>query len=264
MKNIILEINKNDCIGDSVGKHNFNFLSLDSNICNLSSTFYNIPYNYKKLFLEYESYIPTLTAAYNEYNSGSMFRYDLCETTVNLMSSFWGKHEFTVSLNTNISFDYDPNFIGLITNNLSIPLADRKNNFITLEKKCTEYLNVNFNPTTFLKNTTAHVIACYFSNIQYKDGTTTPNMSSVVSFTPNINIDAFQTINFTNNNGNLSKFIEYNVTKPSVHISGFYIFSYANLGSGNKWALIRVLPENTLKDLELSIEYSSTATSTLI
>lgn len=257
MKKFIIEIDKNDCVGDSAGKHNFNLLSLDSNICNLSSTFYNIPFNYKKLFSEYESYIPVLTTAYTEYNTGSMFRYDLCYTATQIMSSFWNKHEFTVSLNTNMSFDYDDSIIGIISNNTSIEIEDRRTQFLNLETKCKDYLNLNFNASNFLPRTTAHIVACYFSNIQYKDETASPNMSASVSFKPDLNSVDFNTIPYVNSGGNLTKSVDFEITKPSVHINGFYMFSYSNLGSGKTWALMRVLPDNTLTDLNLKINYQT-------
>ena len=40
-RKLTLIINPEECVGDSLAKHNFNFLSLDSVTCNLSSLFFS-------------------------------------------------------------------------------------------------------------------------------------------------------------------------------------------------------------------------------
>jgi hypothetical protein len=156
-----------------------------------------------------------------------------------------------------MSFDYDNSIIGIISNNPSIKIEDRRNQFLNLETKCKDYLNLNFNASNFLPRTTAHIVACYFSNIQYKDGTASPNMSASVSFDPDFNSVNFSNIPHINIGGNLTKSVSFEITKPSVHVNGFYIFSYSNLGSGGTWALMRVLPDDTLTNLNLKIDYQT-------
>ena len=47
---LVYNISLNDCVGDSVSKHNYNVLSLDTAICNLSSAFFNVQNNYLSIF----------------------------------------------------------------------------------------------------------------------------------------------------------------------------------------------------------------------
>ena len=57
MSNRILtqEIYREDCVGDSSGKHNYNLLSLDTTICNLSSQFFISNNNFYTIFNDFIS-----------------------------------------------------------------------------------------------------------------------------------------------------------------------------------------------------------------
>ncbi len=91
MKTVIYNINENECVGDSVAKHNSNVLALDSSVCNLESTFYSIEDNYYKFFKNYYDNISKFKTAYDEYNDKSIFRYKLANATTQTMSSYWNK-----------------------------------------------------------------------------------------------------------------------------------------------------------------------------
>jgi hypothetical protein len=214
MRSFTFEIKKDECVGDSVGKHNYNLMSLDTKLCNLSSTFFTIQDNYKKYFDDYVSYIPTLTTAYNQFNSKEMFRYKLVNATVQTMSSYWNRHQFSVQLNTNISRTYSSVSIGSFT----------KSDFQSLCSACFNYLNNNFPPQNFMLSTTAHVIAYYYTSLQ-------PIMENSVVVTAN-----------PENFSSTQRDMNVSLTKAPISISGMNIFSFSNI-SRNDWALTRVLPE---------------------
>lgn len=214
MRTITFQINKDECVGDSVAKHNSNFLALDTSVCNLSSSFFNIRDNYKKHFDDFVSYIPTLTTAYNQFSTKEMFRYKLVSTASNLMSSYWNKHQFSVQLNTNLSTAYSSVLVGAFT----------KSDFQSLCSQSYSYLTKNFPPQNYMLSTTAHVIAYHYNSIQ----PVMENSVNVVATPPD----------FTS----AQRDMNVNFTKQSVSISGMNIFSFSNI-SQNNWALTRVLPE---------------------
>ena len=76
---------------------------LDTKICNLNSTFFTIENNFKKIFDILESNKQKYEDAYKNFNNQEMFRYDKTYSTVEILSSYWRKHEFSVCLNFNLS-----------------------------------------------------------------------------------------------------------------------------------------------------------------
>ena len=224
MKKITLELQKNECVGDSVAKHNYNALVIDAKVCNLSSIFFNTNDNYKNYFDDYIQNIPTLTAAYTNYNNQSVYRYKLADATVKTMSPYWNKHEFTVQLNTNISLEFSTTRTG---NYL-------KSDFIPLCAACYDYLNTNYPASAFMQPTTAHVVGFYFSSIQ-------PILSShvLVDTTP---------IEFSESTN--QKLMNVYFTKPSINLSGMYICSFTNSIIKNFWLLTKVTPSLTKDSFE--------------
>lgn len=218
MRKITFEIQKNECVGDSIAKHNYNVLSIDAKVCNLSSSFFNITDNYKKYFDDYVSYIPELTAAYGEYNNKSIYRYKIADATVKTMSPYWNKHEFTVQLNTNISLNFNTNQIG---NYL-------RSDFNTLCSACFNYLNYNYPASSFMDPTTAHVIGFFFSSIQ-------PNINSHVT------VNALPT-EFSENERTMNVYFN----KQSINLMGMYIFSFTNSIIKNSWLLAKIRPNPSL------------------
>jgi hypothetical protein len=94
-------IDSQECVGDSVGKYNYNALALDTTLCNLSSYFFTGEDNAKNTFdslstlmIEYQPLLEIFTADLkNEFLKAS--------TTVNLLSAFWGKYEFSIQIPIN-------------------------------------------------------------------------------------------------------------------------------------------------------------------
>jgi hypothetical protein len=97
----ILNINPDECVGDSVGKHNYNALALDTTLCNLSSLFYVNEINVSKAIYDLESLVFNYYGLRYEYTLEYANEFKKAATIVNLLSSFWGNYEFSISLPIN-------------------------------------------------------------------------------------------------------------------------------------------------------------------
>jgi hypothetical protein len=126
------EIYREDCVGDSSGKHNYNVMSLDTNICNVSSQFFISDNNFYTVFSDFIANYPQFIQATNLFLDPK--RYNLVTATVNLLSSYWAKHEFSVHYPLNISL-----YNGLAVSCPTVNQLDEK--LISLAKT---YLNANY------------------------------------------------------------------------------------------------------------------------
>ena len=142
----ILNINIEDCVGDSLGKHNYNALTLDTSICNLSGLLINATTAINEL----SSIMPKYDVLKKSYNESKITGILKCSTAVNLLSSFWSKYEFSVL--------YPLNAISLPTENLTIltPILSavnlkNVNNLAvgTLRNFANSYLLENFDVNNF-------------------------------------------------------------------------------------------------------------------
>jgi hypothetical protein len=209
----VLEIKKTECVGDSSAIHNYNCLILDTMICNLSSTLFNIDDNYSYYFKQYAKDIPMLLSAYEDFNSDKIFRYKITKNAVEYLSAYWNKHEFTVQLNTNISPIYSSRIIGSFL----------ESDFPALCSASYNYLMTKFPPLSYMTNTKAHVVAYHYTTIQ-----TEPISAVQVTCTPQ---------DFSNTD----RYMRVDITKQSMNISAANIFSFINY-SKNNWVLVDVLP----------------------
>jgi hypothetical protein len=80
------EIFREDCVGDSSGKHNYNLLSLDTNICNISSQYFIVPNNINLIFNDFIANVEGFTQANNLFLDPK--RFNLVSASVNLLSSY--------------------------------------------------------------------------------------------------------------------------------------------------------------------------------
>ena len=98
------EIFKQECVGDSLGKHNFNILSLDSGICNLSSKILTTTNNNIPLMNSFAD----LSANIDIFNNNlpqmlNPLRFTRTYTGLNLLSAYWIRQEITVEYEFNKS-----------------------------------------------------------------------------------------------------------------------------------------------------------------
>jgi hypothetical protein len=159
-----------------------------------------------------------------------MFRYDKTYSTLELLSSYWLKHEFSVILNFNLSKIYSNT-----KNNLYLkPLSAES--FETQRIKCLEYLNSYFPANTFTSNTTANVIVYYHSIINDNpiDSLESTWVNDIKIFTPT------------------DKTIEGTFSKKDINIAGVNIFKFEN--SKQIWNLLDLQPSLKEQKLNLKID----------
>ena len=112
-RNYTLNFFPEDAVGNDAGKHNFNFLSLETKICNLSSSFFNSNYGFVETFNNFlieaqriDSFARILanpSANSNSENKSASERFNQMYTTVALLSSYWSQYEFSTVFPVNLS-----------------------------------------------------------------------------------------------------------------------------------------------------------------
>jgi hypothetical protein len=130
-----------DCIGNDAGKHNYNALSLETKICNLSSEFFSSGGGFQQALNTFLSKVDSLV------NFGDLTRYNSASTAVKTLSSYWAKHEFSVLYPVNISYHgSDPILNPTQTYSLQ-----------ALVSLARGYLLSNFPPANYATGTRVHV-----------------------------------------------------------------------------------------------------------
>ena len=134
-------------VGDSLGEHNYNILSIDTLVCNLSSAFFNDTNNYLAQFIDFASNV-------NKFNGTALLfadstDYRTCTTATNFLSSYWNQHEFSILYPNNIS---TANSVRVIDGPTQ---QDTVSRLISLGQS---YLTYNFLANNFPNKTKANVI----------------------------------------------------------------------------------------------------------
>ena len=149
---LVYNISLNECVGDSVSKHNYNVLSLDTNVCNLSSTFFNIQNNYLSIFSDLCANIEN----FNDFASTFYEPSDITEasTATSYLSSYWQRNEITITYPVNI-YTLDGATKYYVDDNV-------------LDATLIQYglivLNKNYPSTGFIPRTIANVVFLMYSN----------------------------------------------------------------------------------------------------
>jgi hypothetical protein len=197
------EIFREDCVGDSSGKHNYNLLSLDTNICNISSRYFIVPNNINLIFNDFISNTESFTQANNLFLDPK--RFNLVSASVNLLSSYWTKHEFSVHYPLNIS---------LLENiTISCPTVNQLNEKLISSAKT--YLNTNYIATNFEENTNVNVIFFLYNvpvNPNNPNDLITSKTSSEFSFNVRHMYAEFIKQDISLGNGKIFKFKNVNKT----------------------------------------------------
>lgn len=146
------DIKMSDCVGDSLSKHNYNVMSLDTNHCNLSSTYFTIQNNYFSIFSD-------LALNINKFNEfASIFenpsRLNRASSATSYLSSYWEKSELTLTFPVNI-YQLD----GKVKYFVSESFDDD-----TLKAYAFNKLNSTYSPVNFIANTKANVVFLIHSN----------------------------------------------------------------------------------------------------
>jgi hypothetical protein len=88
-----VKINNDDNVGDSIGKYNFNFLSLETALCNLEQDYYKKRDNYTAKFKRLEQLTDKLDSVLPFLNYNDLQK---MSTTVTVLSSYWNEMELSV------------------------------------------------------------------------------------------------------------------------------------------------------------------------
>jgi hypothetical protein len=172
----VLNINIEDCVGDSLGKHNYNALTLDTSVCNLSGLLSNASTVLNQLSSTIQSYQP-LISTYNDSKINSILE---TFTTVNLLSSFWNNYEFSIEYPIN---SYPTQGLSLISPTLSTVNSQTINDIVDskLQNLASSYLNKEYSAINFPNNTVINVIF-FLYNV-----TPSINSSNINDYLTNIN-----------------------------------------------------------------------------
>jgi hypothetical protein len=145
----LVYLNKEDCLGDTVGKFNYNALALDTTMCNLSSMIKNTVHVISSLDLLINDY-----QEYYEYvNTNLLHDFKKASTTVNLLSSYWGHYEFSTQMPINaISLSSnDLNIIAITLSSINLQTIDSLVT-TTLKPLAESYLNTDYAPSLYSNN----------------------------------------------------------------------------------------------------------------
>ena len=100
MNKMIKSINLSDCVGDSLGKINYNILYLDTTICNISSTFFEPPKNFYSIFSDLAANIVNFNTFADTFEFPT--RFNIATTATKYLSSYWQKNVVTFTFPMNL------------------------------------------------------------------------------------------------------------------------------------------------------------------
>lgn len=203
---LIYNIKIDECVGDSVSKHNYNLLSLDTTICNLSSLFFNNQNNYYSEFVDLSSNIDIFNSFADVFFDP--VKLNKATSATRNLSSYWNRHEITLTFPINI---YE---IGAFKQVKSY--VDSTTTQVSLTQYGLNLLNNRYPVANFLKGTIANVVFLLYSNIG------------------KINTTRSQNFTITNK--------IFNVTnrKDDVNISNIKIIKY-QINSNSQWKELAIL-----------------------
>jgi hypothetical protein len=217
-RNITFNIEPYECVGDSLGKHNFNFLGLDSLICNLSSLFFstsrgNIPLllTVRDLSSNQKSFNDNLTQMTNT------FRFDRTYTGLNLLSSYWERHDTTISYPNDRTAG---NYFVYNTSETFMPY---------MTATCLRHINLNYPASSYKLNAFFNVVVPVYSNLG----------SNIISYTYT---------NLDGNSVNTPTMPSFSLVKDTgVGYDYRQINAYYSKGDNNFWTNVILTFENKNK-----------------
>jgi len=160
----VLKINSSDCVGDSLGKHNYNVIALDTTLCNLSSLFYK-ENGLQQAVLALDtvvSYYDNIIQYINIQKLADDVK--IASTAVSLLSSYWNNYEFSISLPIN-TVSLSANDINLLIPTLSTINIKNINSVVdsTLKTMVNAELSLNYPALNYPDYTIVNV-SCFLYN----------------------------------------------------------------------------------------------------
>lgn len=159
--NYVYEINDYDCVGDSLGKYNYNFLNIDTNICKISSLFFLDNPNIYTEFTDFVNISSALITVGNAYNIVSIYKEMF--TAVSLLSSYWNTPEISVQYPTNFISDSNISLKNyyLYSGTPNISSDGSNTNLISVAQI---YINRNFPVSEYLTGSIVNISFLLYSN----------------------------------------------------------------------------------------------------
>ena len=262
MRTLTFEILDTECVGDSLGKHNYNSLSLDTAICNLSSNIFNINNNILSIFNDISSKSSVFNDIANQFSTQECIKYNQVITTVGLLSSYWSIPEITVHYESNIyqidgynnTEDYgtlNKTLNAYVSSNITDSQSWLKQNSLTYITNTFPASNYNINTILNLNVYNYDlVIPNNVSALVHFNNNTTFSVSSSIDFSSyykvindyNPALQGYNTLlKYTNtakdnyNQGVKSIWVEF--FKDTIYIKNIYTLKYKNIN--NSWKLLK-------------------------
>jgi hypothetical protein len=214
VRNYTLEIYPDECVGDSLGKHNYNILNLEKNLSQ---------FNYiKNLSPEVLADIDEKFTFLNEVKESFINnkRLSQCLSTVKILEKHWKAKNIFVNFPINLSDQWkDPE-----TRCISI-----EEKFEDVVLKLKKILYLKYHPSSYVENTKIH-----FAVPIYNTPVATPEQDYRVSKnykSSNVDIQVSAPFSYENRTQNV------NIFKKSQHITQIQTFVFKNF-KNKRWILI--------------------------
>lgn len=165
---LVFDIKMDDCVGDSVAKHNYNLLSLDTSICNISSKFFRKELGYFSQFLDLSTNISFFNGFADVFFDPT--KVNKATTATIVLSAYWNQFEFTITYPIN---QYDLNDAYKAPKNY----IDRSTPNATLVQAGLNVLNKSYPATNFLPKTKANIVFLLYSSSGTLTSTKTQNFT---------------------------------------------------------------------------------------
>jgi hypothetical protein len=217
-----------DCVGDSLGKHNYNALALDTTVCNLLDLLFNNDNSVNNVIND----LANTMVAYNPIRDNITVEKKnniiIASTTVNVLSSFWSNYQFSIEMPIN-SISLNDTDLVLLNPTLSSVTAGNLENTVNYKIKplVDLELNTNYVATKYPDNTVINV-SCMLYDI-------VPLIADPNIFDPSLRVDPLikksfsPTEVFSRNNREITA----DYSRDSVYFSTGVILRYFVMD--NKW-----------------------------
>lgn len=230
-----LRIDERECLGDSIGKINYNFLVYETFFCNLSTylapaiapitnaTTVPIifsPSPFSRFIQDYKYIIDNASEFMTDNFRDNII---LASNTVSLLSSFWGHYEFSISIPINgISFSQEDRQI--LAPTLTEPINKQKIDFIvdrSLKGLAEYHLNLFYRAQDYFEGTIINTSFFMYNQI--------PVLNSPDVLDPLLRVTFLQNNTFSYNKRDMS--VSY--TRGSIYFTTGVVLKYALIN--RKW-----------------------------
>lgn len=238
----LVPLDKQDCIGDSVGKHNYNLMALDTTICNLSSLLYDNNVNYYSLSSSLSGLV-VLMDTYSQYfdliNENLYNEFKKATTVVNLLSAYWGNYEFSIQVPIN-SISLSANDLTPFSTSLSTINLENINNVVErfLKSLTKTHLTLNYPPQNYSDFTVVNASYLLYNLIPIKSNNDPLDPLIKVRYSPQ-NIFNFNqrlmTVTYSRDNVYFTSgvILRFMVDKGDWNFIGFYLDENINTAEPN-------------------------------